>query len=102
LFTAVEGDRGMCLKNVHRMIGWSLAELLCVILIISIPAAICLGVIAGYLHMAKDPWRFLAAVAGGRVPNSLGVPPLGGSEPRERGTPSFKLGRCRAGACLDF
>ena len=42
------------MKNAHRTTGWSLTELLCVILIISILAALYLGVIAkAFVHVKK-------------------------------------------------
>lgn len=44
----------MSMKNAHRITAWSLTELLCVILIISILAAIYLGVMARvFVHVKK-------------------------------------------------
>jgi prepilin-type N-terminal cleavage/methylation domain-containing protein len=53
LFIAVERGGGAFMKNVHRITGWSLMELLCVMLIISILAAIYLGVMARALRLSK-------------------------------------------------
>jgi prepilin-type N-terminal cleavage/methylation domain-containing protein len=42
------------MKSVHRITGWSLTELLCVVIIISILAAIYLGVIGkAFVHVKK-------------------------------------------------
>jgi prepilin-type N-terminal cleavage/methylation domain-containing protein len=47
------------MKNAHRIAGWSLTELLCVIMVISILAAVYPGVIAGaFAQVNKSPAGF--------------------------------------------